>query len=263
MAIAISDSLAALYREDETAWLDAMAEAVRRRDFEGLDFEHLEEYLSDMAERDRREVKSRLVILLAQLLKWEFQPEKRSRSWRTTVLNQRQEPAEPAGRGALRRHAEAILAAACANAVELAASETGRPGGSFPPECPYTFAELLAIELRVGDDAGSDARPAWLPCRAPWSRFDDLVLLARRDPRPGEATAVYHPIERSSNFPHRYSERGGGEHGWARVMNGRDNVDTSRVPGLRPGRQSARRHGRKKRKVRWLRRHVHDSRSDR
>src|SRR3954453_6512026 len=136
MAIAIAESLAALYTEDETAWLEAMAEIARCRDLARLDLDNLGEYLTDMAQRDRREVKSRLVVLLAHLLKWEFQQEKRSRSWRTTVLNQRQELVDLAGRGVLRNHAGVVLPEAYDNAVELAVSETGLLRTSFPGACP-------------------------------------------------------------------------------------------------------------------------------
>jgi hypothetical protein len=153
MTIATAKSLAALYTEDETAWLETMAALVRRRDLAGLDLDNLGEYLTDMALRDRREVKSRLVILLAHLLKWEFQPEKRSRSWRTTVLNQRQELSDLASRGVLRVHAEAVLPEAYDNAVELAASETGKPKTSFPAACPYTIEQLFIIELSEGEGA--------------------------------------------------------------------------------------------------------------
>ena len=59
MASAATESMATLYAEDETAWLDAMADAARRGDITALDLEHLSEYLTDMANRDRREVKSR------------------------------------------------------------------------------------------------------------------------------------------------------------------------------------------------------------
>src|SRR5437660_12099189 len=97
MSVETAETLAALFIEDETAWLEAMAALVRHRDLASLDLENLGEYLSDMALRDRREVKSRLVIMLAHLLKWEFQPEKLSRSWRTTALAQRQELVDLAG----------------------------------------------------------------------------------------------------------------------------------------------------------------------
>ena len=97
MASAAAESLTALYTEDETAWLEAMAEAARRGDLAALDLHHLSEYLTDMALRDRRQVKNRLVVLLTHLLKWQFQKERRSRSWRTTVLTQRQRLADLAG----------------------------------------------------------------------------------------------------------------------------------------------------------------------
>ena len=151
MATATSGTLAALYLEDEIAWLDEMAALVRRRDLAALDLENLGEFLNDMAIRERREVRSRLVILLAHLLKWEHQPKNRSRSWRTTILHQRQELKQHAGRGVLRVHAEAVLADAYDDAVELAASETGLPKASFPADCPYRVEQLLAIDPSGGE----------------------------------------------------------------------------------------------------------------
>ena len=124
MATAAAESLSALYTVDETAWLEAMSTAAREGDWAALDLDHLSEYLSDMAIRDRREVKSRLVVFLTHLLKWSYQQEKRSRSWRTTLLHQRNELADLAGRGVLRAHAEAVLADTYDRAVELAMSET-------------------------------------------------------------------------------------------------------------------------------------------
>src|SRR3954466_13834506 len=80
-----------LYEADETAWLEQTADLVARRRFDEVDHEHLSEYLGDMARRDRREVFSRLVLLLTHLLKWDHQPEQRSNSWRGTILTQRRE----------------------------------------------------------------------------------------------------------------------------------------------------------------------------
>ena len=147
MATATTGTLAALYLEDETAWLDEMANVVIRRDLAALDLDNLGEFLRDMALRERREVRSRLVVLLTHVLKWEHQPKQRSRSWRTTILHQRQELNQHAGRGVLRAHAEAALSGAYDDAVELAASETGLLKESFPADCPYTFEQLLAVDL--------------------------------------------------------------------------------------------------------------------
>ena len=80
MIVKPTEKLADLYEADETAWLDAMAESIRKGRLDDLDYAHLAEYLEDMAKRDRREVKSRLTVLAAHVLKWQHQPKKRSRS---------------------------------------------------------------------------------------------------------------------------------------------------------------------------------------
>ncbi len=119
-----------------------------------LDYASLREYLSDMAKRDRREVESRLAVLLAHLLKWNHQPERRSPSWRGTIIEQRQELRRLAGRGVLRKHAETVLPEVYHEAVERAAAETGLPATAFPAECGYTFGELLSV-----DPGAQDAHP--------------------------------------------------------------------------------------------------------
>ncbi len=139
--------LSQLYDADETAWLEAMADLIRQGRCEDLDFAHLEEYLGDMARRDRREVKSRLITLLAHVLKWMHQPDQRSRSWRGTIVEQRQELAELVARGVLRSHAEAVLADAYTEAVERAVAETGLTAESFPDECPYSLEQLLSADF--------------------------------------------------------------------------------------------------------------------
>ena len=100
-----------------------------------------------MAIRDRREVKSRLVVLLTHLLKWQHQKDLRSRSWRTTVLHQRNELADLASRGVLRAHAESVLAESYEQAVELTVSETDLPRTTFPASCADTVEQLFAIDL--------------------------------------------------------------------------------------------------------------------
>lgn len=147
MAVETVEILPSLFERDETAWLESMAESARSGRADGLDLPHLAEYLSDMAGRDRREVESRLVVLLAHLLKWDHQPGHRSRSWRATVIEQRQELNRLAGRGVLRNHAEDVLAGVYTEAVERASAGNGLPPGLLPPDCPYTLDQLLAVEL--------------------------------------------------------------------------------------------------------------------
>src|SRR5438552_2938743 len=83
--------LSVLYEQDETAWLEAMSNLAAEGRHAEIDYHNLSEYLADMAKRDRREVASRLVVLLTHLLKWEYQPDHRSGSWHGTILEQRRE----------------------------------------------------------------------------------------------------------------------------------------------------------------------------
>jgi hypothetical protein len=138
--------LSDLYLEDETAWLEVMAERIRAGEFAELDYVHLQEYLSDIAGRDRREVESRLVVLLLHVLKWVAQPDQRSGSWRGTIVAQRQELARLTGRGVLRNHAEAVLSDVYPEAVERAVAETGLSSDALPAECSYTLDDLLAFD---------------------------------------------------------------------------------------------------------------------
>jgi hypothetical protein len=139
--------LSQLYESDETAWLEEMADLIQQGRWGDLDYPHLGEYLADMARRDRREVESRLATLLAHVLKWVHQPEQRSRSWRGTIVEQRQELEGLLGRGVLRNHAESVLADVYRKAVERAAAETGLPGATFPEACPYTLEQMLSPEF--------------------------------------------------------------------------------------------------------------------
>jgi hypothetical protein len=140
-------ALPALYDTDETAWLENMAELIREGHVDELDFEHLGEYLSDMARRDKREVKSRLATLIAHLLKWSHQTANRTGGWRATITVQRQELLDLLESKTLRNHAAAILADAYANGLVQAVAETGLPETEFPRECPYDLETLLSGEL--------------------------------------------------------------------------------------------------------------------
>ncbi len=104
--------LARLYQTDYAVWAQRNAELLRERRFEELDIEHLLEELSDMSKSDRRELFSRLLVLLAHLLKWEYQYARLSerwreldgRSWRATIVEQREQLA-----GLLRQSAHKCL----------------------------------------------------------------------------------------------------------------------------------------------------------
>ena len=139
-------NLAELYETDETAWLEEMARLAAAGEADRLDLVHLSEYLTDMAKRDRREAVSRLTVLLAHLLKWDAQPAKRTKSWETTIRNQRRELGQLLESGTLRAFAENELGKIYGWAVEDAMSETELPRDAFPAECPFSLATTIGEE---------------------------------------------------------------------------------------------------------------------
>ncbi|OAI49530.1 hypothetical protein AYO44_18425 [Planctomycetaceae bacterium SCGC AG-212-F19] len=147
MATAQAHPLSLLYEQDETAWLEAMAERIRLGRLDEVDYPNLAEYLADMARRDRREVESRLTVLITHVLKWVHQPEGRSGSWKGSIIEQRQELEGLVSRGVLRNHAEAVLADVYRKAVERAVADTGLVAETFPAETPYTLDQLLSTDL--------------------------------------------------------------------------------------------------------------------
>ena len=78
-----------LYGKDFAEWTAHNARLIRQRRFAEADLEHIAEEIEDMGKRDRREVSNRLKVLIAHLLKWTAQPERRgTATWSGTIDEQ-------------------------------------------------------------------------------------------------------------------------------------------------------------------------------
>lgn len=143
MTAAEAIALNVLYEQDETAWLEAMAALAAEGRVAEMDHANLSEYLTAMARRDRREVFRRLVVLLAHLLKWEHQPDRRSSSWRGTIREQRRELRQLLESATLRQHAAAVLADAYAEARRQAADDTDLSVDAFQADNAWSLDEAL------------------------------------------------------------------------------------------------------------------------
>ncbi|MBK1641021.1 hypothetical protein CKO12_03835 [Chromatium okenii] len=144
--------LSTLYETDYSAWTLQTAELIRAGRFAELDIEHLLVELSDLSKSDRRELYNRLLILIAHLLKWEYQyqilserwREFKSDSWQRTIIEQRkrivvlfrQSPG-------LKVIVDEVIAEVYPDAVDLASDETRLPIMTFPTTCSYTLEQLL------------------------------------------------------------------------------------------------------------------------
>jgi hypothetical protein len=147
--------LGALYSKDYTAWAHRTAELLKSGKFSELDIDHLLEELEGMGASEQRELENRLRVLLAHLLKWQYQYRQLSdrwqefdgRSWRNTIITQRAEiQIHLRKHPGMKRFLPSAIAEAYEDARELAAKETKLPISTFPVECSYSQAEIL------GDD---------------------------------------------------------------------------------------------------------------
>ncbi|MBB3119010.1 DUF29 domain-containing protein [Pseudoduganella violacea] len=136
------------YEEDFALWLDAQAALLRSGQFGQLDIENLTEELHGMSSSLHRELGSRLVVLIKHLLKCEFQPKRKSRSWHSTIHEQRREiDALLETSPSLRHRLPEYCKKAYPHVLKEAANETGLPDASFPPQLPYTIEKLLNADF--------------------------------------------------------------------------------------------------------------------
>ncbi len=131
------------YAEDFYGWLNTTAQLLRNRELSSVDFENIAEELESMGKSEKRELASRLTILLLHLLKWQYQPEKRSRSWENTIKIQRIEIEELLEESpSLHYEVERVIDTAYRKARIGAEEETGIDQHHFPTTCPYAFDQL-------------------------------------------------------------------------------------------------------------------------
>lgn len=135
-----------LYEQDFYLWIQATAEHLKEGNFDRIDIANLVEEIESMGRSEKRELKSRLIVLLMHLLKWEYQPEKRGQSWRSTITEQRiciEELLEDSP--SLQPLILEVFDDCYGKACQKAAEETGIKLNFFPKESPFTMEEALKV----------------------------------------------------------------------------------------------------------------------
>ena len=139
-----STSSTQLYDRDFYLWLQETAQLLRNGEFDKLDIENLVEEIESMGRSDKRSVKSNLEVVLMHLLKYKYQPEGRSNSWRFTVFEHRDRlEAEFLDSPSLRPYLPSVFEDCYRNARKKASIETGLPIATFPPDSPFTLEQAL------------------------------------------------------------------------------------------------------------------------
>ena len=133
-----------LYEQDFHAWAERQAALLRARKFSDADIENIVEEIESMGRSERRELVSRLTVLLLHLLKWQFQPARRGSSWRRTIMVQRQRLSRHLrDNPSLASRLEQAMADAYSDARIEAEDETGLAMETFPDLCPFSFDEVI------------------------------------------------------------------------------------------------------------------------
>lgn len=138
------------YEDDVVAWACEQARLLRAGRFDLLDIQHIADEIEDVGKSEQRELARRTAVLLAHLLKWQYQPERRGASWESTIREQR--------RSLARRLAKTPSLKSCINdsdwwedawldARTEATKETGIGFDTFSPACPWTASEVLGDYL--------------------------------------------------------------------------------------------------------------------
>jgi hypothetical protein len=131
-----------LYEQDFYSWIQHHVALLKDSRFDEIDVDNLIEELEGMAKKDERELISRLIILIAHLLKWQYQPDMQCNSWSSSIIEQRAQVLflledVPS----LRNKMPEAIHRAYPKAREVAIKETGLSG--FPKQCSFSERQLI------------------------------------------------------------------------------------------------------------------------
>ncbi len=136
-----------LYDTDFYQWTQQQAALLRQGQLVALDIDHLAEEIEDMGKSNRLALESYLSNVIMHLLKWQYQPERRSTRWKPSIRNgRRQIEKRLKNSPSLKPQLQTIVQEEYLPARENAADETNIPLATFPMECPFTVEQVLDAE---------------------------------------------------------------------------------------------------------------------
>jgi hypothetical protein len=143
--VAVSNSL---YESDFYAWANQQAALLRAGRLAEAEIENIAEEIESMGRSEKRELVSRLTILLQHLLKWQFQPGRRSVSWRLSIENTRLQLEDHLkDNPSLKSQLDEVMRSAYRRALNEAVAETGFARTTFPADCPYTYEQAMHTDF--------------------------------------------------------------------------------------------------------------------
>lgn len=136
------------YEQDFYAWTQEQSELLRLGQWQALDIENLVEEILSLGRQQKQELRNRLGILIGHLLKWDYQPELRGKSWRATIREQRDEILEILQENpSLKTYLDEAAQKGFRQGINLVLKETPLDLKDLPSECPYAIAQILSLQF--------------------------------------------------------------------------------------------------------------------
>lgn len=136
------------YDQDFYAWVTENASLLRQGQLNKIDIENVAEELEAMGRSEKRGLVSHLSVLIAHLMKWQFQEKLRSKSWKITIERQRIEINDVLEENpSLKYQIQEIMPKAYKYALNILKEETPLDSSFLPKECPYTFPQMIDEEF--------------------------------------------------------------------------------------------------------------------
>jgi hypothetical protein len=128
-----------LYETDFYAWTLEQSKLLQTGDFNRLDIVNLVEEIESLGKQQRQELENRLAILIGHFLKWDYQSDRRSKSWKATIREQRRMVQRLIQQNSsLQPYLEEAIAAAYESGLDLVVRETPLDYPDLPENCIYT-----------------------------------------------------------------------------------------------------------------------------
>lgn len=142
-----------LYDQDFNLWLEQTIRSLREGKLLEVDYDNLIEELESMGRSEKNALKSNLRILLMHLLKYKYQPEKRTNSWRYTITEHRQRIRDSLETSpSLKPFLDTVFEKCYQDASKLASDETGLSIETFPQACPFACEDVLNLDYLPDQD---------------------------------------------------------------------------------------------------------------
>jgi len=134
----------ALYETDFNLWLKETVNLLRKGEVEKLDLENLAEEIEDMGNSRKDALESNLIRVLQHLLKWKYQPQKRTNSWKASITEHSLRLNKAFKKSpSLKPYFESVFADCYQDARLITSQETGLDIAIFPDLCPFSQADVL------------------------------------------------------------------------------------------------------------------------